>query len=297
MSRREFYHWREPRRHVSVGESRVSLPFFYHDNDVFISVHTASLEAVTAELPAEAICPVRWVDGRAMVAVTAFRYHAVTWTGGDGSTGSLVPYGEISVAAVVSVGESARALPLLRREQPGFVLHLPVTTAQARDGGRELWGFPKFVADMDFTEDPTFRRVELSEGGVPVLRLTERPAGPVLPDRRSMVAYSVLDGQLLETTVPVLGHVQARFGSGGGELELGRHQVADRLRALDLSPKPVAVFSYLSHRSILPAGRPIGTARPYAGYRGVDAPLGRFTVSYPGTPPLDQYAAVPVLQQ
>ncbi len=81
---------------------------------------------------------------------------------------------------------------------------------------------------------------------------------------------------------------------GGGELQLGDHEVANRLRRLGISPASFAVFSYLDHRSILPAGRPIGPARDYHGYTGADREFARFTVSYPDTPPLDQYAT-PVL--
>ena len=293
MSRRKaFYQWQGPRPVITAGGTQVRLPVFYHHNDVFTSVHAASYDAVAAELPSEVIQPARWRDGRAMVAVTAFRYHAVTWATADGSTGSLAPYGEISVAAVVTVGQAPRVLPLLAGQLRGFVLHLPVTTIEARDGGIAGWGFPKFVADMDFTEDPSFRRVRLSEGGSPILTLTVRPRGPVLAEHRPLVAYTTLHGELLETVVPVLGHMQSR--PGGGELLLGDHEVASRLRRLGISPASFAVFSYLDHRSILPAGRPIGPARDYHGYTGADREFARFTVGYPDTPPLDQYAT-PVL--
>ena len=290
MSRRsDFYRWQGPRPVIATGDTQVRLPVFYHHNDVFTSVHTASYDAVAAELPSQVIRPARWADGRALVAITAFRYHAVTWTAGDGSASSLAPYGEISVAAVVTAGPARRVLPLLSSQLRGFVLHLPVTTIEARDGGIAGWGFPKFVADMDFAEDPGFRRVRLSEDGSPILTLTVHPRGPVLTDRRPLAAYTALHGELLETVIPVLGHMQARFG--GGELLLGDHEVAQRLRRLQLSRAPLAVFSYLDHRSILPAGRPIGPARDYHGYAGADRAFGRLTVSYPDTPPLDQHAA------
>lgn len=291
MSRRsDFYHWQGPRPVITVGGTQVRLPVFYHRNDVFMAVHAASYDAVAAELPSGVIRPARWADGRALVAVTAFRYHAITWAAGDGSPGSLAPHGEVAVAAVVTVGPARRMLPLLAAPLRGFVLHLPVTTIEAREGGLVGWGAPKFVADMDFTEAPGFRRVALSEGGSPILTLTVRPRGPVLPDRRTLLAHTVLHGELLEIAMPVLGHLQAR--PGGGDLVLGDHEVGRRLRRLQLSAASLAVFSYLDHRSILPAGRPIGPARDYHGYAGADRAFGRFTVSYPGTPPIDQHTAV-----
>lgn len=188
MSRRSnFYRWQGARPVIAIGDTQVRLPLFYHHNDVFTSVHAASYDAVAAELPSQMIRPARWADDRALVAVTAFRYHAVTWTAGDGSASSLAPYGEISIAAVVTAGPARRVLPLLSGQLRGFVLHLPVTTLEARDGGIAGWGFPKFVADMDFAEDPGFRRVRLSEGGSPILTLTVHPragAGrPAAPGR------------------------------------------------------------------------------------------------------------------
>lgn len=92
--------------------------------------------------------------------------------------------------------------------------------------------------------------------------------------------------------MPVHGHVKVRPGHGTGELELGGHEIAHALRELGISPKPFLVMSYLEHRAILPPGHPVGPARAYDGYRGAERELGRFTVRYPGTGPVDQYAGV-----
>jgi hypothetical protein len=287
-----FNEWRGARPEVRIGENIHRLPVSYHDTDGFTAVHPASYQAVRAELPSDAIEPLRWVDGRALVAITAWRFKATTWSASDGPVSTLTPYGEISVAAVVTRGPAPRVLPFIRGEQRAFILHLPVTTSEACDGGRQIWGLPKFVADMDFVEEPSSRRVELSEAGSTILILTVRPGGPVLPDRRSFVVYSALNGELLETVMPVRCFVQTRMGSRAGELALGAHPVAARLRQLEISPQPALAFNYLRHRSILPAGTPIGAAKTYQGYTGTERQLGRFTVTYPGTEPLDQYAAL-----
>lgn len=292
---RSVHDWQGPTPEVAVRGRAFRLPIHYHDTDLFQSVHTASYEAVAAELPGD-LRPARWIDGRAMLAVLCFRYRDVTVVTTDGSTGRFDPYGEIAVNAVVTRGPAARLMPLLGRQMRGFVLHLPVTTREAHDAGRQLWGFPKFVADMDFAEEGQVRGVELSENGRHILTVTVRPGGPVLADHRPLIAYTTLGGQLLETVVPAAGHVRFRPGREGGRLDLGEHPVADHLRRLGISAEPVAVFSYLDHRSVLPAGVPIGPARDYTGYSGDEREFGRFTVSYPGTAPLDQYAPAPARQ-
>jgi acetoacetate decarboxylase len=247
--------WSAPPTAVRVGSRSLSLPLRYSDNSCAASVHPAAYDAVAAALPAGPLRPVRWVDGRALLSVAAFRYRAVTTA--DDPPGLLAPYGEISLGVVVTLGRAPRLLPLVRRLSL-FVLHLPVTTAEARDAGSALWGFPKFVADMDFAEERTARRVTLAEGGSTVLDLTVRGRGPVLTDRRPAVMYTELDGQLLRTVVPMAGRLRIGVGAAAGRLELGDHPVADQLRGMDVAPAPLAVFDYLEHRSLLPAGRAVG---------------------------------------
>ncbi|MGK5110870.1 MULTISPECIES: acetoacetate decarboxylase family protein [unclassified Geodermatophilus] len=284
--------WDGPTPQVRVGDRSLRLPLRYSDSSCFAAVHPASYDAVAAALPASDLRPARWTDGRALVSVAAFRYRAVTTA--DSPAGLLAPYGEVSVGVVVTRGPAPRLLPVLRRRLSMFVLHLPVTTREARDAGAALWGFPKFVADMDFAEERPVRRVTLAEGGTTVLELAVRGRGPVVTDRRPAAMYTTLGGQLLETVVPMAGRLRVAFGADAGELRLGDHPVADSLRGLGIAPRPLAVFDYLDHRSVLPAGRPVGPAPAYSGHRGADREAGRFTVRYPHTPPLDLSAPVPV---
>ena len=287
-----FFEWDGPRQHYQQGGHEAWLPLSYHHNETFASLHRASFDAVAAALPTDDLVPYRWAGGSALVMVQAFRYYEVAWTGPDGSQGQMVPYGEISVAAAATLGPAPPVLPLLQPRLAGFVLQLPVTTREARDGGRDVYGFPKFLADMDFTEAPDSRQVRLSEGGRDILSLTVSTGGPVVPDRRPLVAYSAKDGHLWESVVPVLGHVQARVGRRAGHLELGDHEVARTLAALQVMVSPLAVFNYLDHRSILPGpSRSVGSALPYPAFPGREDDFARYTVRYPGAPALSQYAA------
>jgi hypothetical protein len=287
-----FFEWDGPRQRYQQGEQEGWLPLFYHRNETFSSLHRASFDAVSAALPTEDLVPYRWADGSALVMVQAFRYHEVSWTGPDGLQGQMLPYGEIAIAAAATLGAAPPVLPLLRPRLSGFVLQLPVTTREARDGGRDVYGFPKFLADMDFAEAPDSRQVRLSEGGRDILTLTVRTGGPVVADRRPMLVYTAKAGRLWETVVPVLAHVQPRLGGRSGRLDLGDHEVARTLAALGISASPLAVFNYLDHRSILPGpSRSVGSAQPYPAFPGREDAFARYTVRYPGTPAVDQYAA------
>lgn len=292
--RRDFYSWTGARPVAEVDGLRVRPPFLYHRADVFEAIHLASYDAVHEILPTDALHPLRWFDGRAMLALAAFRYEHVSVEMADGTTRMLQPYGEFAVMALVSRRPTrVRGLGLLQAalgSARGFILDLPVTTGEAYDGGRQVFGLPKFVADMDFTEAPGHRAVDLWEQDAHVLTMEVWTGGPVTADRAPLTTYSALRGRLLETVVRFEGHRQAGFGANAGTVVLGQHPVAHRLRALGLVPTPLLAATYLDARLALPVGVPVGPAREYVGHLGRERERGRLTVAYPGTGPIDLYA-------
>ena len=288
----DFYGWAGPRPRVEVGGRVFELPVFYHRVSCFFSAHLASWDAVSAALPSDEIQPLRWFDGRAAVQVAALRYDEITGLV-DGETARLAPYAEVAISALVTRHAAPPGVGMLASEQlgGGFVLDLPVTTAEARDLGREVYGSPKFVADMDFVDGPAEQRVTLSEGGSRILDLGVRPRGRVTRARRPWRMYSALGGELLETSARMRGFRRGRTGRGGADLTLGDHPVAQRLRDLEVHTESFASADYLGLRMVLPAGVPVGAARAHPGHLGGDRDRGRYTVDYAGTGPLDQYAS------
>jgi hypothetical protein len=290
--RTNFYSWAGPRPVIDVNGTTVRGPAFYYPFQTFRSLHLASYDAVREELPTRDLYPVRWFDGRAAVLVAVMRYHDIQICDGGGTPTLLQPYGEVMVAVPVTRRPRPRAIPALLptlNHVGVFVLDLPVTTAEARDLGRAVWGLPKFVADMDFREGPTARGVTVADGDADVLTLEVRPSGPVVTDRSPVVFYSALGERLVDTTAPFLGHRQITYGRRAGHLKLGAHPVAERLRRLSTSAESLMVMSYLDSYMVLPAGEPVGRTDEYIGYVGTERPRGRLTVQYPGSEPVDQY--------
>jgi len=277
QAKADFFHWTGPTaKAVDVGPALVDVPIMYYRDDCFLGFFSAAYEPTRALLPSSEMHPVTLPNGRAIVGVTAFNYLET----------SLGPYGEIAVIIACTYGR--RGLPMLPLLLEGryagwgvFVLHLPVTNILARDAGRAIFGYAKFVADMDFERRPTHQRVRLSEGDSHILTLTVQQRGLTQKDNRPIITYSVLDGELLRTTVPSRAVYQMGLGSGLGTLALGDHEIADQLRALDISPTAFATRNYLTRSGILPAGEPVGPSdRPYDGYPGEEREYGRLTVNY-----------------
>jgi hypothetical protein len=271
-----FFASARPGTETTVGSETVELPILYFRDDAFGLFFTADAAKVRAALPSDRLYPVQLPGGRALVAIFAFNYIDT----------SIGPYGELAVAALAVHGRRPPIgfVPaLLEAGYPGFgmvVLHLPVTGTLARDGGRQLWGYTKFVADMDFTITPEFHQCRLGEEGTHILTLRVARGGFVRRDAKPMVTFSVLDGKLIRTTIPHRGVYRTTLGSTGSRLELGDHEMADSIRGLGLSTKPLMTRYYVERGAILPAGEVAEEAvRPLEGYYGTDRE-GEMTVAY-----------------
>lgn len=279
MSKTPFFADARPGKPVRLGDADYELPILYFRDDCFGGFFAADFARVRAALPSDDLHPVRLLDGRAIVAVVAFNYIETT----------IGPYGEVGVCVPVTRGRAApRLLPaLLESRYPGFgmvVLHLPVTNAVARDGGRVVWGYPKFVADMDFRITPELQSCRVSEGSSHILTL-EVPRGGVLRnDRAPIRTYTVLNGDLVETEIPQHGTYRMSMRPKGARLSLGDHEVSRSIRDLGLSAEPFMTRYFVERAAILPEGRVIGrAARPLEGYRGSDR-VGRHAVGYGDAP-------------
>jgi hypothetical protein len=284
-----FFDWTGPaEKGVDVGSARIDLPINYYREDSFVGFFSADPDGVRALLPSDDLYPVTLPGGRATVAIAAFDYFNT----------SIGPYGEIVVTLPCTHGQqSPPGIPFaLEAHYPGwgfFVLHMPVTSLVARDGGRVVFGYAKFVADMDFEKRPAYQCARLSEGEAHILTMTVQQRGLLLKDNRPIITYSVRDGELLRTTIPSRGVYQVGLAPGSGSLELGDHPIAGQLRDLDISTTALVTRNYLTRSAILPAGEPLGPAEPHTGHQGQDREYGRLTVTYDDAAgPIDLYANV-----
>lgn len=263
--------------------------------DGLLTAHTASFEAVAADLPTEALHPVRLPNGRALIAVTFYQKRAPT-AGSGASTIVMPPYAELPISAVVTRRPMSRAAAMLALVGPrssdlgGFALQFPLTSRFWRDAARSALGSPMFVADFDLDVSGSEWRLRVSENDQDIVTVRVRPGGSLRRIHDAHAAFGVLDRKLIAARLET--EFVARRRRDGATLELGAdHPVADALRRLDVSPRAFMTFVYHDGRATLLAPEPVGDAGPYPCHPGLDVPFGRYTVRYPETPPIDQYAA------
>ena len=190
---------------------------------------------------------------------------------------TLTPPSDLMGRLVWCYGEKppTPVLPgLMEAKYPGFgvlVMHLPVTKTVARDAGRGQWGYTKFVADMKFISTPEYHQVEMGEEEEHILTMRAAKKGMLRREKKPLVTYSVLNRNLIMTTIPQKGTYRMRFSSKGSFLKLGDHEVSKSIRELGLSDKPIITRYYVERSGILPAGQVIEKdVAPLDGYFGKD---------------------------
>jgi hypothetical protein len=164
---------------------------------------------------------------------------AVQYTDND-----LGPYNEIAVAFVVEPHDDEPAGSPMSGNVTTFIHKLPVNQSFTCDAGRDVWGFPKWVADITFTERGRRTEAVLIDDGEFVLSLSVGRSPVPMPTRAvEMSCYSYRDGVLRRT--PWTNRVSdARISPAGARLELGtRHTMATDLRSLGLPRRPIMSMS------------------------------------------------------
>jgi len=244
--------------HVTT-QGNVALPILYFDVSTLMAFFLVDREAAQAKLEGTGLQLASTVGNRALAGVAFYEYRKT----GVGS------YNEVGIALpVLPEGEKAPRNPIhalygsVDERRLGFhILDLPVTTPIANAAGRELWGYPKFVAPIPFHLDR--RRFEGSvldpDGNGAIFTLSGRLLPSLSIPPMSLVLYSRRQADLLRATVNVRGKVNLRPGRSL-ELRVGKstHRMAANLRDLGLDgAHPALVMDTDRFQSRLNAGVPI----------------------------------------
>jgi hypothetical protein len=224
-----------PQTTATTSLGPAELPALYYDVSTLTALFTVEAERAAAQLaPLELKPGLHW-GGKAVVGLAFYEYRDT----------SLGPYNEVGLAIAalpchesVALGGWPQLWSRLGTRRLGFyILNLPVTTEAANVGGREIYGYPKFVTEIPFKlEGGAFSAAVLDpRGREPILTFNGRLGIGVPSTPLSLVLYSVLNGARLRTEVDVRGGTRLR---GKGELRLcvggSDHVMARNLRELGL---------------------------------------------------------------
>lgn len=224
------------RTSFDLSGRQVTLPVHIRHARQWSASWLAPLRPAQAMIDYSGLEVVQPVPGRAMVALAAVDY----------LDGDLDTYHEVAVSVLVRAhdarpGADARthARELAGGRIGAFIHDLPVDQSFTCEAGNTIWGYPKWIAEIDLVaHNRSTACVVRAEGGHQLtLEVSERG---VLPMPKQMPpTYSWRDGVLrrIEWEVSTVG---GRARPGGARLTLGeRGPMAEMLRKLQLPRRSV----------------------------------------------------------
>lgn len=229
------------------SETAVNLPVEVRRADAVVVTWLVPLDVATRVLAGhevgEPLEPVPMARGRAMVTMPFVRYL-------DGDLGA---YNEMGLAFVVRLRRDDD------REVASFIVHLPVDGEFTCAAGRQLWGFPKWVApELAIERGDRGAQAHLEAADGSVVRATMGRGLVPLPSREvRLTTYAGVDGELRATPF-TMRSAGLRFRPGGTVLRAdGDAPLAVDVRALGLDARrPVSTLWVAQLTGTFGASRP-----------------------------------------
>ncbi|MGH9274514.1 MAG: acetoacetate decarboxylase family protein [Acidimicrobiales bacterium] len=207
---------------VEVLGRQVSLPVEVREARSAAATFVVRHDAAARLMAGTGLAPKRLPGGRALCILAAVQY----------VDNDLGPYNEVAMCIAVGAEGGAPA--------GAYIHQLPVNGEFTCAAGRNVWGFPKWLADIEIRVDSSGLRCHLAHEGEMILDLQVRARPVPLPSKPAeMSAYARLDGMTRRT--PFTSRATGvRGGPLGATLTLGdRHPMAQDLRSLGLPKQAV----------------------------------------------------------
>ncbi|MFD2228790.1 acetoacetate decarboxylase family protein [Alkalimarinus sediminis] len=235
---------------TTMGE--VQLPMFFLDASNLIAVFRADAEGVDKLLQGTGLSSALSLAGKPLVFISLYEYREST----------VGPYNEVGIALPVIPDGMKRPNSELRDLLSGtdesvigwHIINLPVNTKEADAAGKEIWGYPKFVAEIPFRLNNRDFLCEVKDPkGGNIMSLGGKLNLGVKSVALSGVTYSHLNNQLLRSSVNARGNYKAYFAH---QLKLtigvSQHIMAKNLRRLGLeNSRPVMALACQNFQSRL----------------------------------------------
>ena len=172
------------------------FPTFYGDVTCAQAIFLCSYARAAGRMMHPHIKPVPMPGGRAVVAFSCYEYKQVL---------GVAPYNEIAMTIPVMVDPPVNVpvLPMILDVFPWFgyyVFSMPVTSLENQIRGREIWGLPKVVHEIEvFEEGGDCVTIDHEASGEPYLEIRVPMAGKRKAFDVRANLYSELDGRLLQS--------------------------------------------------------------------------------------------------
>jgi Acetoacetate decarboxylase (ADC) len=193
----------------------ISFGARYYDWSFYLIELRANYPAVKELLAEKHLTPKEITPGETRLQIVGCEMRKVQIAG---------PYKEVSIQVPVE--------PLDGSPNGKFThLFLPVNTERSRWPGVDIWGFPKFIANIDIKTDNNRIVCRLAVGDQLILefKINDKAGSR---NHYKWDYYGIRKQQIVKTTMDPEGFISDEESSGDESLVLGEHAVADTLREI-----------------------------------------------------------------
>jgi hypothetical protein len=101
-----------------------------------------------------------------------------------------------------------------KRKGGQYIIHIPVTTQQSVDAGRNLWGYPKTLLPINHRFSNNQVETQLfNDSNKPLLQVAGRLGAGIPIPTMQLMTYSFLKEKLIKTTVNIFSGMKWKLGS------------------------------------------------------------------------------------
>lgn len=223
-----------------IDGREVSLPVLVNNAAMLMNIYTVDSKKAQALIADTGFRVVELWPGKALMQLLAVDYRE----------NDLGDYNEAAIVFPVLTPGESRPLPLLggllrvlRGKLGNYVYRMPVNQSFTTHAGRYIWGFPKWVTEVDIAFTDQRAQGRFSDDGELVFAIAAKTGGRTKAPAQAAPSLAVRAGKAWRTIGTTEGE-GLRFSLGGEMPEIGeRHPLAKTLRALGLPKKPLCSVS------------------------------------------------------
>lgn len=216
--------------HDSGRSIKLNKPVYYKNGNASTLIFLANYNRVAQEMKIPGYEPVKPLPGKAIVGFCALQYLDIE---------NLNPYCELDIMTLIK--KKGEKWDKNSSTMKTYIFHLPITDKDAFDVGK-VCGFPKLMSKITFSNGMNKSRCVCEADNKTIIELElERPKTQQ-QQSSTQIIHNMKEDKILKSKLVIESKIgRNELMKAKGSYKLGNHPIADFVRSLKLSNKPLLV--------------------------------------------------------